>query len=300
MANIGVIGLGAMGFPIAKNLLDAGNIVHVVTHQNKAPIDYLQKLGAQVWNDYPSLASHSDHLILVLPNAPEVEEVLFGNTKTLEALPKGAMIIDMSTIALQPSRNFAAQLAQLGFHYIDAPISGGPKGAEEATLAIMIGAEPEDFKRVKELVQVLGKNIIHCGKQGLGLAAKFANNLIVASQLAAISEAMMLAVKAGIEPEILFSVLKGASASSRILEAKEKMICEGGTYKPGFALSLMYKDLEAITSTAKLLETPMPVGIMVQEMYKMSKAQFGSEDSAAINRYYQQLSGLQIGEKSDT
>ena len=293
MAKVGIIGLGAMGFPIASNVLAAGHTLHITTHKNPQPIYQLQERGAQVCESVAQVATESDFLILVLPDSPEVEEVLFGSSQMENALHENLTILDMSTIALKKSRTFAERLRQKHVAYLDAPISGGPAGAKNASLSVMVGGSPHEFELVLPILQSIGKSIVHCGEQGMGLAAKMANNLIVASELAAISEAAVLAVQAGIAPEKLFEVLKGATAASRILESKTPLYLSGN-YNPGFTLSLMCKDLEIITGSAKHLGTPMPVGSMVQEMFRLAKRDFGHLDSSAVSLMYQSLAKVDL------
>lgn len=296
MAKIGIIGLGAMGLPIASNLLAAGHTLHIAAHRNHQPIELLQEQGALVCTNVAHVATKSDFLILVLPDSPEVEEVLFGSPHMETALHEGLTILDMSTIALKQSRAFAKRLLPKNVSYLDAPISGGPAGAKNASLSVMVGASPEEYARVLPILQSVGKSIVHCGEQGMGLAAKMANNLIVASELAAISEAAVLAVQAGLEPQKLFEVLKGATAASRILESKTPLYLSGN-YNPGFTLSLMCKDLEIITESAKHLGTPMPVGSIVQEMFRLAKRDFGHLDSSAVSLMYQALAKVDLTPK---
>jgi 2-hydroxy-3-oxopropionate reductase len=293
MANIGVIGLGAMGLPIATNLLTADHTLYISKHRNPSPLKQLQEKGAHLCVNFAEVVKQSEYLILVLPDAPDVEELLFGSSDIQNALHENLMIIDMSTIALKESQKFAKRLEAKRVRYLDAPISGGPAGARNATLSVMVGSSQEDFERALPIFQSVGKSIIHCGEQGMGLAAKMANNLIVASELAAISEATVLAVQAGIAPDKLFEVLRGATAASRILDAKTPFYLSG-EYNPGFTLTLMCKDLEIITGSAKNLGTPMPVGTMVQEMFRLAKRDFGNLDSSAVSLFYQALAKVNV------
>lgn len=293
MAHIGVIGLGAMGLPIAMNLLSAGHTLHIATHRNPQPGRQLQAEGAHLCANVAEVIENSEYVVLVLPDAPDVKHVLFETPGVERALHDRLTILDMSTIALKESRVIAEQLKAKHVAYLDAPVSGGPAGAKNATLSIMVGATTEQFSAAQPILRSVGKAIIHCGEQGMGLAAKMANNLIVASELAAISEAAVLAVQAGIAPEKLFEVLRGATAASRILESKTPLYLSG-TYNPGFALSLMCKDLEIITGSAKHLGTPMPVGSIVQEMFRLAKHDYGHLDSSAVSLMYQALAKVYL------
>ena len=291
MKSIGFIGLGAMGFPIASNLLNAGYSLSLGFHRDKAPAELLAQKGAVICGTYKEVASRSDTIFTVVPADREVEEVIFGENGLCEGLKKGQTIIDMSTIDLTRSREFALRLRGKGVCFLDAPISGGPKGATAGTLAIMVGGDREAFEENKSLLDVIGKTIIYCGSNGMGLAAKMANNLIVAAEMAAISEAMCLAVKAGIDSNELYNVLKGATANSYILNAKMPSYLTN-EYSPGFKLSLMCKDLNIISGVAKKLGTPLFVTAIVEQLFNACKEEHGEKDSCAVGLFYQNLTGV--------
>jgi 3-hydroxyisobutyrate dehydrogenase-like beta-hydroxyacid dehydrogenase len=291
MKNIGFIGLGAMGFPIASNLLNAGYLLYVGFHRDKAPAELLAQKGAVICGTYKEVASHSDTLFTVVPADREVEEIIFGENGLREGLKKGSTIIDMSTIDLTRSREFALRLQEKGAYFLDAPISGGPKGAAARTLAIMVGGDKKVFDENRALLDVIGKTIVYCGSNGMGLAAKMANNLIVAAEMAAISEAMCLAVKAGIDPNELYSVLKGATANSFILNAKMPAYL-ANDYSPNFKLSLMCKDLNIVSDVAKKLGTPLFVTGIVEQIFNACKKEHGDKDSCAVGLFYQNLTGV--------
>ncbi len=293
MKSIGFIGLGAMGFPIASNLLNAGYSLYVGYHRDKRPAELLAQKGAVICGTYKEVASHSDTLFTVVPADREVEEVIFGENGLCEGLKKGSTIIDMSTVDLTRSREFALRLQEKGYYFLDAPISGGPKGAAAGTLAIMVGGNKEVFEENRALLNLIGKTIVYCGSNGMGLAAKMANNLIVAAELAAISEAMCLAVKAGIDPTELYNVLKGATANSFILNAKMPAYL-GNDYRPNFKLSLMCKDLNIVSTVAKKLGTPLFVTGIVEQLFNACKEEHGEKDSCAVALFYQQLTGVSL------
>ena len=291
MKKIGFIGLGAMGFPIASNLIKAGHTLYIGVHQKREQAELLTQKGAIICKTYKEVASHVDTIFTVVPSEKEVEEVIFGKEGVWEGLRTGATVIDMSTIDLIKSREFAERLNNKGVSFLDAPISGGPKGASAGTMAIMIGGRREIFEQHNEIFAAIGKTIIYCGGNGLGLAAKMANNLIVASEMAAISEAVSLAVKAGIDPEELYNVLKGATANSYILNAKMPSIL-ANDYSPAFKLSLMCKDLNIISSVAKKLGTPLFLTGIVEQLFSVCKEEHGEKDSCAVGLFYQKLTGV--------
>jgi 2-hydroxy-3-oxopropionate reductase len=291
MKSIGFIGLGAMGFPIASNLLNAGYSLYVGFHRDRAPAELLAQKGAVICGTYKEVASHSDTIFTVVPADREVEEVIFGENGLSEGLKKGSTIIDMSTVDLTRSREFALRLQEKGCYFLDAPISGGPKGAAAGTLAIMVGGNKEVFEENKPLLALIGKTIVYCGSNGMGLAAKMANNLIVAAELTAISEAMCLAVKAGIDPNELYNVLKGATANSFILNAKMPAYL-ANDYSPNFKLSLMCKDLNIVSTVAKKLGTPLFVTGIVEQIFNACNKEHGDKDSCAVGLFYQNLTGV--------
>lgn len=296
MKKIGFIGLGTMGFPIATNLINAGYQLYVGFHNNRKPAEIVAQKGAVICNTYREVAENSDVIFTVVPNDKEVEEVIFGENGLEEGLRAGCIVIDMSTIDLTRSREFGMRLKEKGVYFFDAPISGGPNGASAGTLAIMVGGDKKVFEEISEILNVIGKNIIYCGPSGLGLAAKMANNLIVASEMAAIAEAVCLAVKAGINPSDLYEVLKNAAANSAILNAKMPMFMEND-YNPSFKLSLMYKDLNIITDVGKKLGIPTLVASLVEQIFGLCKGEYGEKDFGAVALFYQKQTGVSFESK---
>ena len=286
MAKIGVIGLGSMGYPIAEHILEGENELYVTFHADKNPAQSLVSKGAVLCSSPKEIAGFCEIILLVLPDSPQVEEVLFSDQGIAAVQPKNITVIDMSTIDLVKSQEFALRAASLGITYLDAPISGGPQGAKDASLSIMVGGDKEAFLASQAILKTLGKTVVHCGKNGMGLAAKMANNLIAATQMAVISEAVTLAVKAGVNPEVLFEILSNSTADSRILRAKIPLYLSDD-YNPRFKLSLMCKDLDIITSAAKRLGTPAIVGSAVEQVFRICKDSHGDEDSSAVSKFYQ-------------
>lgn len=296
MKKLGFIGLGTMGLPIATNLINAGYELYVGYHSNRKPAEALADKGAVICSTYAEVAENSDVIFTVVPNDKEVEEIIFGGNGLLKGLSAGNTVIDMSTIDLTRSREFAARLKEKGVNFLDAPISGGPGGASAGTLAIMVGGEKSVFDECKAILEVIGNNIVYCGTNGLGLAAKMANNLIVAAEKAAIAEAVCLAVKAGIDPSDLYEVLKNATASSVILNSRmPKFLADD--YSPAFKLSLMYKDLNIITNVGKKLGTPTLVASLVEQIYGMCREEYGDKDSGAVALFYQKQTGVSFKAK---
>jgi 2-hydroxy-3-oxopropionate reductase len=294
--NVGFVGLGAMGAPMAANVLAGGHRLAVGVHRSRAAADELAGKGAVVCGSWREVGEKSDVVFTVLPNTPEVEEVIFGEAGLAAGLKRGSVIFETSTIDLTASREFAQRLASGGVTLLDAPISGGVAGARNASLAIMVGGDKAGFERHRDLLELLGKTIVYCGGNGLGLAAKMANNLIVCAEMAAISEAFTLAVKAGIDPQELYQVLHNATADSRMLNAKSSMLLSG-TYTPGFKLSLATKDLGVITAVAKKLGTPALVASVVEQVYNLALGEHGDKDTASVALLYQKLAGVSFAAK---
>lgn len=291
MKKIGLIGLGTMGFAIGSNLLKAGYELYVTYHNNRKPAEALEQEGAVICEHSSEIARNASVIFLVVPTEKEVAEQIFSENGILKGARAGLDIIDMSTIDLFASRDFAERLLPYGVRYIDAPISGGPAGAKNATMAIMIGADENDCLDLDPIFRTIGKRIVYCGAQGLGMAAKLANNLIASATMAAISEAFALSVKAGSDPEKLYHVLQNATANSTTLNGKVPKYLNND-YSPAFRLKLMCKDLNIVTSTAKKLGTYSPIASLVEQLYVMCKEPYGELDSGAISLFYQKQANV--------
>jgi 2-hydroxy-3-oxopropionate reductase len=286
--NVGFVGLGAMGAPMAANILAAGHKLAVGFHRSRAAADELVAKGARMCGSWSQVGQQSDVVFTVVPDAPEVEQVLFGKDGLAEGLKPGSVVFEMSTIDITASRDFARRLAERKIVLLDAPISGGVAGARGGSLAIMVGGDKTAFENNRDLLGVLGKNLTYCGGSGLGLAAKLANNLISLSSMIAISEAFSLAVKAGIDPKELYEVLHNATADSRMLNAKAQMLLTGN-YTPGFKLALAAKDLGVITGAAKKLGSPALVSTLVEQIFRLAIDEHGDKDTASVALLYQKL-----------
>ena len=241
MTEIGFIGLGTMGLPMAGHLAAAGHRLHLVKHRKPIP-EALLSAGAVEHRTAKEVAAASEVVILMLPDTPDVEAVLFGKDGVAAGLSKGKLVIDMSSISPTATRDFAARIAKLGADYLDAPVSGGEVGAKAATLSIMVGGKEAVFERAKPLFEKMGKAITLVGKVGDGQVCKVANQIVVALNIEAVAEALVLASKAGADPARVRQALLGGFAASRILEVHgERMIKR--TFNPGFRINLHRKDL---------------------------------------------------------
>jgi 2-hydroxy-3-oxopropionate reductase len=277
---IGFIGLGVMGRPMAQHLIEAGHELYL--HRVKPISAHLVEAGATACDTASDVARSADIIILMLPDTPDVEAVLFGENGVAEGLGSGKLVIDMSSISPLATKDFAARVEALGCDYLDAPVSGGQVGAKAASLTIMVGGRSEVFERAKPLFEKMGKNITLIGGVGDGQIAKVANQIVVALNIQAVSEALRFSKKAGADPAIVRQALMGGFAASRVLEVHgERMINE--TFDPGFRIRLHHKDLSLALDSARLLELMLPNTAMVQQLMNAALAKgLGEKDHSAL------------------
>jgi 2-hydroxy-3-oxopropionate reductase len=275
MANLGFIGLGIMGKPMAGHLAKAGHRVYVYD-LNPEPLRELSAKGAVACRSSKEVAEKSDVIILMVPDTPDAEQVLFGREGVAEGVKKGSVVVDMSSISPIATKEFAKKLHGLGVEMLDAPVSGGQLGAENATLSIMVGGKPEIFEKIKPLFEIMGKNIVHIGNHGDGQTCKVANQIVVALTIEAVSEALVFASKAGADPRKVRQALLGGFAQSRILDVHgERMI--NRSFKPGFRIQLHRKDLNLALQAARQLGLSLPSTAMAQELFNAVVAQEGDQ-----------------------
>ncbi len=283
MSKIGFIGLGIMGRPMAGHLQAGGHDLFVVKHRSPLPKEILEG-GASECDSAKALAQQSEVVILIVPDTPDVEAVLFGEGGVAEGLSKGKTVIDMSSISPMATKNFAARIRKLGCDYVDAPVSGGEVGAKTAALTIMVGADKAVFERVKPLLELMGKNITLVGDNGAGQTCKVANQIVVALNIEAVSEALLFASKAGVDPGRVREALMGGFAGSKILEVHgERMIKR--TFDPGFRIRLHQKDLNLALQGARELKLSLPNTATAQELFNACAAAGGGDwDHSAMVR----------------
>lgn len=290
---IGFIGLGIMGKPMAKNLIKAGHEL-VVFDVVKENVEELIAAGAKGLDSSCAVAKACKLIITMLPNSPHVKTVIMGEKGILEGAAEGTIVVDMSSIAPSASQEIEKGCAQKGVKMIDAPVSGGEPKAIDGSLSIMVGGDEAVFKEVYEILMVMGASAVHCGAIGAGNTTKLANQVIVALNIAAVSEAFMLSTKAGVDPIKVFDAIKGGLAGSTVMNAKVPMITEGN-FKPGFKIDLHIKDLNNALETGHQVGAPLPLTASVMEMLQMLHADgYGENDHSGIARYYEKLSGTQI------
>jgi 2-hydroxy-3-oxopropionate reductase len=293
MKKIGFVGLGIMGKPMAINLVKAGYEVTVFDIRPE-PIAELVAAGAKAGSSPKDVAARSEVIITMLPNSPHVKEAVLGQGGVIEGVQPGSIVVDMSSIAPAASQEVAAKLAQKGIPMLDAPVSGGEPKAVDATLAIMVGGAEDVFNEVKPILAKLGASVTHVGAVGSGNVTKLANQMIVALNIAAVSEALVLATKAGVSPERVFDAIKGGLAGSTVMNAKVPMIL-AGNFKPGFRIELHIKDLMNAMDTAHELNVPIPLSGQVLEMMQALKADGkAAQDHSGLVQFYEGLAKVQV------
>lgn len=290
---IAFIGLGIMGKPMAKNLLKAGYQL-IVFDINKSAVKELVQSGAEEASSSKDAASKSDIIITMLPNSPHVKNVVLGKEGVLEGAKTGAIVIDMSSIAPLVSQEISAKVKEKGITMLDAPVSGGEPKAIDGTLSIMVGGPEETFNKVKDILSVMGTSVVLVGEIGSGNTTKLANQIMVAVNIAGMSEALVLASKAGVDPEKVFNAVKGGLAGSTVLSAKAPLALERN-FKPGFRIELHIKDLLNAINTAHELSVPIPISSQVMEIMQAMKAD-GKEkdDHGGIIQFYEKLAKVEV------
>lgn len=292
---IGFIGLGIMGKPMVRNLLKAGHevIVYDIIQEN---IDISVKDGATAAYSPKHVAEKCKLIITMLPNSPHVKSVVMGINGILEGASKGSILIDMSSIAPLASQEIYAACVEKGIKMIDAPVSGGEPKAIDGTMSIMVGGDKSVFDEVYDILMTMGGSAVHCGDIGAGNTAKLANQVIVALNIAAVSEAFMLSTKAGVDPVKVFDAVKGGLAGSTVMNAKIPMIIKR-IFKPGFKIDLHIKDLNNALETGHSIGSPLPLTAYVMEILQTLKSDgYGQEDHSAIAKYYEKIAGETIHE----
>ncbi|NML26492.1 2-hydroxy-3-oxopropionate reductase [Zoogloea dura] len=296
MANIGFIGLGIMGAPMAGHLIAGGHTVHTYTHG--ATPAALVEAGAKACTSGAEVARAADIIITMVPDTPHVEDALFNAEGVAAGLSPGKIVVDMSSISPVATKGFAQRIQALGCDYLDAPVSGGEVGAQAASLTIMVGGSEAAFDKVKPLFELMGRNITLVGGNGDGQITKVANQIIVALTIEAVGEALLLAAKAGADPARVRQALMGGFANSRILEVHgERMVKR--TFDPGFRIELHQKDLNLALTTGRQLGVPLPNTATAQELFNACAAHGGAGwDHSALVRALEKMANFEIGQQA--
>lgn len=294
---LGFIGLGIMGKPMVRNLLKAGYPVHVYSIVAQ-DVEEIARDGATAHASAREVAEAAEITITMVPNTPQVEDVLFGEQGLAPALCEGKVVIDMSTISSLATKQFAETIKSLGARMLDAPVSGGDKGAKGGTLSIMVGGEADVFERCKPVLDVLGGRVTHVGENGAGQVVKSCNQVLAAATMAALGESLVMGAKAGVDPAKIVEVLSAGYARCGALDIRGNLLLERN-FDPGFMTRLQYKDLNLAMELSQGIDAPMPIASLVRELYKTCMAQGkGNEDHSNVIKVFEQLSGIEVKARS--
>lgn len=290
---IGFIGLGIMGQPMSKNLLKAGYDL-VVMDRNKAVMGAVVAAGAEAADTPKAVAEQTEVIITVLPNSPQVKEVVLGEKGVITGVRPGSVLIDMSSIAPLISREIAEILHGKAVEMLDAPVSGGEPKAIDGTLSVMVGGKKEVFDKCYDIMKAMAGSVVLTGAVGAGNIAKLANQIIVALNIAAMSEALVLATKAGVEPQLVYEAIRGGLAGSTVLDAKAPLVMDR-EFDPGFRIDLHIKDLGNVLETSHEIGVPLPLTASVMEMMQALKVDgMGELDHGGLVRYYEKLAQVKV------
>lgn len=290
---IGFIGLGIMGKPMSKNLLKAGYDL-TVYDMNPEAVAEVAACGAKAGKDIRDVAAIADLLITMVPNSPQVRQVLLEEGGAIETLKEGAVVIDCSSINPIAAREIAAELAKKNIEMLDSPVSGGEPKAIDGTLAFMVGGKQEIFDQFKPVLEKMGSSVVLCGDIGAGNVTKLCNQIVVAVNIAGLAEALTLGQQAGVAPERIFEAIKGGLAGSTVMNAKAPMMMDQN-FKPGFRINLHIKDLNNVVDAAGTVNSPIPLTQSVLEMMKILRRDGDAGcDHSALLKYYQKLTGEEL------
>jgi 2-hydroxy-3-oxopropionate reductase len=293
MSDIGFVGLGIMGRPMSRNLLKAGYSL-VVYDIFPAPVAELAEAGATAGTSCAATAAQAEILITMLPDGPEVEAAILGAGGVLEGARSGSVIVDMSSISPMVSQKVAAACEAKGVDFLDAPVSGGEPKAIDGTLAIMVGGKAQVFDRVQPILQKMGSSVTLTGAVGAGNVTKLANQIMVACNIAAMGEALVLATKAGLDPEVVFNAVKGGLAGSTVLNAKAPMVISRN-FKPGFRIALHEKDLRNALLAAESMKVSLPFTSLAQQvLIALMNEGKGNLDHSAIVTFIEHMAAIEV------
>ncbi len=293
MKVIGFIGLGIMGKPMSKNLIKAGYQL-VVCDINKAAVDELVALGARAAATPREAAGQVEMIVTMLPNSPQVKDVALGKDGIIEGAKPGLLYADMSSIAPLAAREVAAALARKNVAMLDAPVSGGEPKAIDGTLSVMVGGDKAVFEKCEPVLKAMAASVVLTGDVGAGNVTKLANQIVVALNIAAMSEALVLATKTGVEPNLVYQAIRGGLAGSTVLDAKAPLVMDR-KFNPGFRIDLHIKDLQNVMDTAHEVGVPLPLSASVMEMMMAMRVDgMGGLDHGALIRHYEKLARVEV------
>jgi 3-hydroxyisobutyrate dehydrogenase-like beta-hydroxyacid dehydrogenase len=297
MTNVGVIGAGAMGEPMAASLLRAGFGVAVCAHRNRGPIERLTAAGAVDAGDPAGVGRASDVVVTMVPDAPQVEEALFGPAGAAAAARAGTLFIDMSTISPVATAAFDARLREAGHRFVDSPVSGGPARAATGTLALMVGASDDDFAVAEPVLRAMGTPN-RVGAVGMGETVKLVNQIIIANTMLANVEGLVFAKKAGADVDVVRDVILTATGANYLLDKWLPTTWLSGSFSGGFALDLLRKDLAAALDAARKLGVPLPSAALAYQLYTAASGNgHGRDDYSSVATFYQDAAGVDAAER---
>lgn len=293
---VGFIGLGIMGKPMCKNLIKAGNELVVYDHKTEN-MDDLIRLGAKGAKSTTEVAKECSVIITMLPNSPHVRSVALGEGGIIEVAKEGSILIDMSSIDPVESKAIGAELAKKGIDMLDAPVSGGEPKAIDGTISVMVGGKKASFDKYYDLLMQMAGSVVYVGEIGAGNIAKLANQIIVALNIAAASEALTFATKAGADPELVYQAIRGGLAGSTVLDAKVPMMLDRN-FKPGFRIELHIKDLTNTLNAAHSVGSAIPLtSVVMEEMQSLKAHGYEKEDHSSLVKYYEDISKVTVERK---
>lgn len=292
MSKVGFIGLGIMGRPMAKNMVKAG-VELLVTDLNQEAVEEVVAAGAQA-ADYSQIGAQCEVIFTIVPNGDIVKSILFDKDGVASTIKSGSVVCDMSSVTPVESKECYKRLKELGVGFVDAPVSGGEPGAVAGTLAIMAGGDEKDFTVLKPYFDILGSSALLIGESGSGSVTKLANQVIVNNTIAVVSEAFVLAVKAGADPEKVYQAIRGGLAGSAVLDAKIPMIVERN-FKPGGPIRINHKDIKNVVNTAHAIDVPIPYTAQLYEILQSLKVHGHMEDDhGGIVQYFEALADVEV------
>lgn len=295
---IGFIGLGIMGKPMSKNLIKAGYEL-VVYDRNEAAVQELEQYGAQSAVSSAEAARNADVVITMLQNSPNVRAAVLEKDGVKEGAKEGTVLIDMSSIDPTESRKIGEELEKEGIDMLDAPVSGGEPKAIDGTISVMVGGKKEIFDKYYDVMKAMAGSVVYVGGLGAGNVTKLANQIIVASNIAALGEALVLARKSDVDPELVFKAIRGGLAGSTVMEAKAPMMLKRN-FAPGFRINLHIKDLNNALNAGHEVGSPLPLTALVMEMMQALKADgCEMEDHASLVKYYEKIANACVGESEE-
>lgn len=291
---VGFIGLGIMGRPMAKNVMKSGYDLTVYA-RNPKTLDEFKELGANIASSGKEVAEKCEVIILMLPNSPNVNDALFDENGIAEGLSDGKTIIDMSSINPVESQRFARILSEKGVEWLDAPVSGGEPKAIDGTISVMVGGNEEKFNKYLDLMKSMAGDVVRVGEVGAGNTTKLANQIVVALNIAAVSEAFILAKKAGVDPELVYQAIRGGLAGSTVMDAKGPMMLDRN-FDPGFRIELHIKDLQNALDTSHSVQASLPLTAGVMEILQALRIDGDDKyDHSAIVKYYEKINNIEVG-----